>query len=137
MIAAMISSMAFKQRPLHIILMVLSVICVFWITTKSYGTFPISQSDDTPNNKLQRVAKVSMLYGETNHMYERALASHERHGKRWGYPMHILRQDISVGFWNKPSYLLSLVISELTKPAGERKEWLMYVFSSVHVTGKY
>ncbi|KAJ5457197.1 hypothetical protein N7530_012471, partial [Penicillium desertorum] len=102
-------------------------ICVFWITSKSHRTFPISQSDDAPNNKLQRVAKVSMLYGETNHMYERALQSHERHGKRWGYPMHILRQDISVGFWNKPSYLLSLVINELTKPAGERKEWLMWV----------
>lgn len=66
-----------------------------------------------------------MLYGETNHMYERALQSHERHGKQWGYPMHILRQDIAVGFWNKPSYLLSLVINELTKPAGERMEWLM------------
>ncbi|KXG51868.1 Galactosyl transferase [Penicillium griseofulvum] len=60
-------------------------------------------------------------------MYERALQSHERHGKRWGYPMHILRQDISIGFWNKPSYLLSLVISEMAKPAGERIEWLMYI----------
>lgn len=134
---AMIPSMAFKQRSLRIILIVISVICVFWITTKSYRTFPVSKLDDTPSNKLQRVAKVSMLYGETNHMYERALQSHERHGKLWGYPMHILRQDISVGFWNKPSYLLSLVISELTKPAGERKEWLMYVFSSVHVIRKY
>ena len=121
--------MTFKQRPLNIILVVLSVLCVFWVSIKSYKSFYIPQSDDTPRNKLQRVAKVSMLYGETNHMYERALQSHERHGKRWGYPMHILRQDIAVGFWNKPSYLLSLVINELTKPAGERMEWLMYVFS--------
>lgn len=121
--------MGFKQRPMNIILVVLSVICVFWVSIKSYKTLYIPQSDDTPSNKLQRVAKVSMLYGETNHMYERALQSHERHGKRWGYPMHILRQDIAVGFWNKPSYLLSLVINELTKPAGERMEWLMYVFS--------
>lgn len=120
--------MAFKQRPLNIFLIVLSVMCVFWVTYKSYKVFPIPQSNLVPSNKLQRVAKVSMLYGETNHMYERALQSHERHGKRWGYPMHILRQDISVGFWNKPSYLLSLVINELTKPAGERMEWLMYGF---------
>ncbi|KAJ5757108.1 Galactosyl transferase [Penicillium nucicola] len=41
--------------------------------------------------------------------------------------MHVLREDISVGFWNKPSYLLALVISELAKPAGERMEWLMWV----------
>ncbi|KGO43105.1 Galactosyl transferase [Penicillium expansum] len=119
--------MAFKQRPLNIILIVISVIGIFWVTFKSYKVLSIPQSDDAPSNKLQRVAKVSMLYGETNHMYERALQSHERHGKRWGYPMHILRQDISVGFWNKPSYLLSLVINELTKPAGERMEWLMWV----------
>ncbi|KAJ5484503.1 Galactosyl transferase [Penicillium expansum] len=119
--------MAFKQRPLNIILIVISVIGIFWVTVKSYKVLSIPQSDDAPSNKLQRVAKVSMLYGETNHMYERALQSHERHGKRWGYPMHILRQDISVGFWNKPSYLLSLVINELTKPAGERMEWLMWV----------
>ncbi|OQD83119.1 hypothetical protein PENANT_c018G08027 [Penicillium antarcticum] len=60
-------------------------------------------------------------------MYERALQSHERHGKKWGYPMHVLRQDISVGFWNKPSYLLALVINEMAKPAGERMEWFMWV----------
>lgn len=121
--------MAFKQRPLNFILVVLSVMCVFWVSIKSYKTIYIPKSDDNPSNKLQRVAKVSMLYGETNHIYERALQSHERHGERWGYPMHVLRQDIAVGFWNKPSYLLSLVINELTKPAGERMEWLMYVFS--------
>jgi hypothetical protein len=126
--SAMISHpMAFKQRPFYSILIVLSVICAFWVTAKSYKAFYIQESDYVSSNKLQRVAKVSMLYGETNHMYERALQSHERHGKRWGYPMHILRQDISIGFWNKPSYLLSLVISELAKPAGERIEWLMYV----------
>ena len=38
-----------------------------------------------------------MLYGDTNEMYERALRSHERHGNIWGYPMHTLRQGISVG----------------------------------------
>ncbi|KAJ5431864.1 hypothetical protein N7445_008362 [Penicillium cf. griseofulvum] len=119
--------MAFKQRPFYSILIVLSVICAFWVTAKSYKVFYIHESDYLSSNKLQRVAKVSMLYGETNHMYERALQSHERHGKRWGYPMHILRQDISIGFWNKPSYLLSLVISEMAKPAGERMEWLMWV----------
>lgn len=121
--------LAFKQRPLHIVLIILSVTCVVWVTANSVNSFSILESENAPSNKLQRVAKVSMLYGETNHMYERALQSHERHGKQWGYPMHILRQDISIGFWNKPSYLLSLVVNELTKPAGERMEWLMYVLS--------
>lgn len=59
-------------------------------------------------------------------MYERALRSHERHGERWGYPMHVLRQDITAGFWNKPCYLLSLVINELAQPVEKRLEWFMY-----------
>jgi hypothetical protein len=121
-------SMTFKQRPLQKILIGLSAICFVWVTFQSYNVFSHPELDYIPSRKLQRIAKVSMLYGETNHMYERALRSHERHGKKWGYPMHILREDISVGFWNKPSYLISLVISELTKPAEERIEWLMYVF---------
>ena len=120
--------MTLKYRPLHKILIILSAICFVWVTLRSYHAFYHPEPDSLPTNKLQRIAKVSMLYGEANHMYERALQSHERHGKRWGYPMHILREDISVGFWNKPSYLISLVISELAKPAGERIEWLMYVF---------
>ncbi|KAJ5633315.1 hypothetical protein N7490_009654 [Penicillium lividum] len=41
--------------------------------------------------------------------------------------MDVLRQDISVGFWNKPSYLISLVIRELAKPPRQRAEWLMWV----------
>lgn len=117
--------MTFKQRPLHNILAILTAICFVWVTIKSYHAFAHPEVNYPPRNNLNRVAKVSMLYGEPNHMYERALQSHERHGKIWGYPMHVLRQDISVGFWNKPSYLLSLVIAELAKPAGERMEWLM------------
>jgi hypothetical protein len=126
--AMIFPAMTFTQRPLHNILVVLSAICFVWVIFKSYHVFSHPEIDYTSSNKLQRIAKVSMLYGETNHMYERALQSHERHGKRWGYPMHILREDISVGFWNKPSYLISLVINELAKPAGQRMEWLMYVF---------
>lgn len=74
---------------------------------------------------LHRVAKVSMLYGKPNALYERALKSHYRHADRWGLEMHVLRQDIAVGFWNKPSYLLSLVVQELAKHPEERVEWLM------------
>jgi hypothetical protein len=74
-----------------------------------------------------------MLYGNPNPLYERALRSHERHAQRWGYPMYVLEEDISEGFWNKPSYVLSLVIQELAKPPAKRCEWLMlvsYILSS-------
>ena len=74
---------------------------------------------------LHRVAKVSMLYGKPNALYERALKSHYRHAERWRLEMHVLRQDIAVGFWNKPSYLLSLVVQELAKLPEDRLEWLL------------
>lgn len=41
--------------------------------------------------------------------------------------MYVLEEDISEGFWNKPSYVLSLVIQELAKSPGKRSEWLMLV----------
>lgn len=81
-----------------------------------------------------RIAKVSMLYDvsadrSSDHyeIYDRALKSHALHNERHGYPMHVLRNHISEGFWNKPQYLLALVINELVKSEGERTEWLMQV----------
>lgn len=74
---------------------------------------------------VPRIAKVSMLYGQSNSIYERALRSHRWHNERWDYPFHILRYEIAGGFWNKPSYLLSLIVNELAKPPQERMEWLM------------
>lgn len=84
-------------------------------------TQPYARDGSTP-----RIAKVSMLYGaETNPYYVRALRSHRRHNERWNYGMHILQQDIVGGFWNKPSYLLSLIVNELAKPPTDRVEWFM------------
>ncbi|KAJ9266752.1 CAZyme family GT34 [Paecilomyces variotii] len=80
-----------------------------------------------PEPGIRRITKVSMLYGKPNTFYQRALQTHRGHARRWGYRMEVLTHDIAVGYWNKPSYLLSLVIQELAKPASERTEWLMWV----------
>ncbi|GFF79155.1 hypothetical protein IFM61606_01163 [Aspergillus udagawae] len=113
------------RRPLFTTFIILSILCFVWLLKQSYAS--LSWREESPSFSTNRIAKVSMLYGKPNRLYERALQSHSRHARRWGYPMHILRQDISVGFWNKPSYLLSLVINELAKPPGERVDWLMWV----------
>jgi len=81
-----------------------------------------------PSNRNAKVAKVSMLLGETNELFERALDSHKLHNEVYGYPMVVLRESVSVGYWNKLSWLLSLVVLELGKAEGERMDWLMYVF---------
>lgn len=70
-----------------------------------------------------------MLYGKdegpARGLYERALRTHKAHDERHNYPFHVLREDVAGGYWNKPSYLLSLVVNELAKPLGQRTEWLM------------
>lgn len=84
-----------------------------------------TENPKTAEVPRRRVGKVSMLYGYENLYYQRALESHQRHADRWNYPLHVLEEDISVGYWNKPSYVLSLVIQELAKSPDERLEWLM------------
>lgn len=74
-----------------------------------------------------RIAVMSMLYGKRNTLYERAIKSHERHAARQGIPIHILRNNVAEGFWNKPSYILSLLIAELAKDPNERATWLQWV----------
>lgn len=49
--------------------------------------------------------------------------------------MHVLRHPFADGYWNKPTYLLSLVIEELAKPPQERLEWLVYGLSHPFPTG--
>lgn len=72
------------------------------------------------------IAKVSMLYGENPEpSYVRALRSHRTHNKRFNYAMFVLTEDAVGGFWNKPMYLLSLIMQELSKPPAERLQWLM------------
>ncbi|KAK3065485.1 hypothetical protein LTS18_006196 [Coniosporium uncinatum] len=80
-----------------------------------------------PSNRNAKIAKASMLFGETNELFERALESHRLHNEIYGYPMVVLRESVSVGYWNKLSWLLSLVVLELGKVEEERVDWLMYI----------
>lgn len=69
-----------------------------------------------------------MCYGEDiNPLYERAVRTHKVHNERWNYPLHVLRHDVTGGFWNKPAYLMGIIVQELSKAPSERAEWIMYV----------
>lgn len=72
-----------------------------------------------------RVIRVSMLYGRSNSLYERAIDTHKKHAEQWGHRFQVLREDITSGFWNKPAYMLYSVTQELTKSLYDRAEWLM------------
>lgn len=76
--------------------------------------------------KLCQLGKVSMLYGDPNALYERAIITHELHASQQGYTQLVLRNQIAEGYWNKPYYLLALLINELSKEPLSRLKWLMY-----------
>lgn len=84
----------------------------------------------TPNVEAHtstRILKLSMHYGKPNLLYERALRTHQAHAARWGHGFNILREDLATGFWNKPTFMLNMLIQEMAKPAHERAEWLLWV----------
>ncbi|KAH0538100.1 hypothetical protein GP486_008800, partial [Trichoglossum hirsutum] len=67
------------------------------------------------------ILKVSMLFGAANAIYERSVKTHARHG----YPTQVLRNEIVQGYWNKPSFLLAVLVLELAKPPEERMKWIL------------
>ena len=83
-----------------------------------------------PDEGGPRLRQATMIY-ETerfNAIYERSVDTHIKHGEKWGVPTHILRHDVvEAGFFNKPAYLLGLMIEEMAKPYGKRAGWIVYV----------
>ncbi|THV88421.1 hypothetical protein D6D27_07279, partial [Aureobasidium pullulans] len=77
--------------------------------------------------RLNRIKKVTALFGEPNYLYEAAIATHERHNALHGHQMQILRQRIHASFLAKPAYLMSVLVEELNKPWEERMQWLAWV----------
>lgn len=99
---------------------------LLWLITRTIRS-PLQPPTIGASVPLARpvVAKVSVLYGEENENYERAIASHQRHALRHDYPFYVLRRPVAEGYWNKELYLLSILIQELGKSERERVEWLM------------
>ena len=77
-----------------------------------------------------------MLFHNKDSTFVRALRSHETHNNRFGYPLIVLRHGLLdgtlEGVWNKPAYVLAVLLEEMRKEEGERLKWLLYV-GSLHV----
>ena len=105
-------------------------------TTTTNNSTIVDESEDTIIDENQqgapRLRQASMIFADReNAVFERSLRTHLRHGNRWGYPTHILRQDalankdFSKLVFNKIIYLQTLVIKELIKPPLQRSEWIL------------
>ncbi|KAI9829171.1 MAG: hypothetical protein M1832_000194 [Thelocarpon impressellum] len=69
---------------------------------------------------------VTMLFGDRNVAYERALKTHHVHGRYHGYENYVLRAEMLDGIWNKPSYMLFLLMKEMKRHPKDRLEWLFW-----------
>ena len=69
------------------------------------------------------IAIASMLYGTIDE-YKRAVETHLRYAARQGYPAYILREDLYNGVWNKPVYLMHVIMAELAK-GDDGARWIM------------
>ena len=83
-----------------------------------------------------RIRQATMLYEGNKDglrgMYIRSVDTHLRHGVRWGYPTHVLGRDIvpvegKGGYFNKPAWLLNIIMTELAKPPDKpnRADWIV------------
>lgn len=77
-------------------------------------------------HKKARIVKVTAHFGPQDPAYEEALLTHHRHAELHGYPVLDLRSKVIDDLWNKPAYLLSIILNELRKPEKEREEWLFW-----------
>jgi hypothetical protein len=134
-------SPSFNPRRMFAAILAIGLVlnCLCWYLLQNLNgqrEHPTCSNTISKSSSSSPLMKVSMLYGNPHPVYERALENHQRHAARWGYSMKVLREGFVGGLWNKPAYLLSLVLQELEKPTSERANWLMWVpkYLSYHIS---
>lgn len=103
----------------------MSTVVSDWLYAPRYNPAFDNRPAVDRNVSRSSIAKISMLYGETNSLYERALAGHIPHNKNFGYSMYVLREKTLPGYWSKPAYILDQLLAELALPETQRLQWLV------------
>ncbi|KAI5195360.1 hypothetical protein E4T38_09096 [Aureobasidium subglaciale] len=89
-------------------------------------TYDLEVVEAVNHSPQARIAKVSAHFGTQDPAYEQALRTHSDHANRHGYSVLDMRSQIFDALWNKPAYILSIILAELQKPEGDRLEWLFW-----------
>jgi hypothetical protein len=127
----------YRAKRVIIVLILLLVSQGLWCLR--YGR-DLQTPDETllgPSSKQpSKIAKVSVTVNALNStIVADALRSHQVQNRLHGY-QHFIQTEAVVtekedprgrpsGAWNKPAYLLSLLLAEMEKPVEERLEWLL------------
>ncbi|KAH7087155.1 galactosyl transferase GMA12/MNN10 family protein [Paraphoma chrysanthemicola] len=74
-----------------------------------------------------RIATVTAHFGGLDEHYQRAFESHLLHSLIHGTEVRVICDPIVDDLWNKPAFILNLLMREMLKPEKERLEWIMWV----------
>lgn len=74
-----------------------------------------------------RIATATAHFGFSSLHYLPALRTHVLHSLIHSTSLHVLCDPIIDSLWNKPAFILHLLIHEMLKPAPQRLEWIMWV----------
>jgi hypothetical protein len=73
-----------------------------------------------------RLATLTAQFGDPQPIYQRALGSHVLQSAVQQTPLHVLRAKIVDDLWNKPAFILELLLVEMSKPEDKRLEWIFW-----------
>ncbi|CBX94699.1 similar to galactosyl transferase GMA12/MNN10 family protein [Plenodomus lingam JN3] len=77
--------------------------------------------------RRMRIGLATAHFGEQQNHYQNALESHLLHSLIYGTEVHVMCDPIVDDLWNKPAFLLDLLMDEMIKPESKRLEWIMWV----------
>ncbi|KAJ3533273.1 hypothetical protein NM208_g2554 [Fusarium decemcellulare] len=73
-----------------------------------------------------RIGTVTAHFGEPQQQYQKALQTHLIHSLVHGTQLDVLCSPIIDAIWNKPAFILSLLLDEMVKAAEERLDWIFW-----------
>jgi mannan polymerase II complex MNN10 subunit len=74
-----------------------------------------------------RIAVVTAHFGTITEHYQKAFRTHLLHSLIHGTEVKVMCDPIIDLLWNKPAFILTLLMREMMKPTKERLEWIMWV----------
>ncbi|KAJ7282007.1 galactosyl transferase GMA12/MNN10 family protein [Mycena rebaudengoi] len=125
------------------------VLAAVFLVLLGYFSFPraLQFQEKRTTAHRSKIAKVSVAFnGLHSPTIQRAFETHFKHNALHGYRHFIARQELvdevvnpdrPTGSWTKPTYVLSVLISELSKPPRERLEWLFWFDADTIIANPY
>ncbi|KFA81215.1 hypothetical protein S40288_10188 [Stachybotrys chartarum IBT 40288] len=73
-----------------------------------------------------RIATATAHFGNPEDHYRNALHTHMVHSLVHGTELRVMCDSVVDDLWNKPAFILSLLLEEMLKPADKRLQWIMW-----------